>query len=239
MIMATIRLATPRPTTISGLSGNATAVAVSTIGLIAGAASRNARAAAGRHAAADQRAGDRDGPAFAAGQDHPGRGGDGHGQRRMPGQGPGPERRRHEDGDHRGEHDAEDEERYGLDHDRDENRRPGLQAWAGDRVGHRLAEDDQQDQDGRKNLDRTDPIAETPPRGSGLLRWDRIRCTARGVGRLVPAGGLRRHIGHGSDCGRFARRTPGRLSCKSQPLSTDRGGVVRRNPPRRRYERKG
>jgi hypothetical protein len=47
MIIATIRLATPRATTISGSFGNATAVAVNTIGLIAGAASRNANAAAG------------------------------------------------------------------------------------------------------------------------------------------------------------------------------------------------
>lgn len=47
MTMATTRLATARPRTISGLLGNATAVAVSTIGLMAGAASRNARAAAG------------------------------------------------------------------------------------------------------------------------------------------------------------------------------------------------
>jgi hypothetical protein len=44
---ATTRLATPRATTISGRPGNATAVAVNTIGLIAGAASRNANAAAG------------------------------------------------------------------------------------------------------------------------------------------------------------------------------------------------
>jgi dienelactone hydrolase len=44
---ATIRLATNRASTISGLPGNATAVAVSTIGLIAGADSRNVSAAAG------------------------------------------------------------------------------------------------------------------------------------------------------------------------------------------------
>src|SRR6185312_12174868 len=44
---ATTRLAAPRPITIAGLPGKATAVAVSTIGLIAGAASRNAIAAAG------------------------------------------------------------------------------------------------------------------------------------------------------------------------------------------------
>src|SRR4051812_35424322 len=44
---ATTRLAAPRATTISGCFGNAIAVAVSTIGLIAGAASRKARAAAG------------------------------------------------------------------------------------------------------------------------------------------------------------------------------------------------
>lgn len=44
---ATSRLPTNRASTISGLRGNATAVAVSTIGLIAGAESRNAIAAAG------------------------------------------------------------------------------------------------------------------------------------------------------------------------------------------------
>src|SRR5262249_1179638 len=44
---AVIRLATARATTISGFLGKATAVAVGTIGLIAGEASRNASAAAG------------------------------------------------------------------------------------------------------------------------------------------------------------------------------------------------
>jgi hypothetical protein len=40
-------LATPRPTTIIGCPGNANAVAVNTIGLIAGADNKNANAAAG------------------------------------------------------------------------------------------------------------------------------------------------------------------------------------------------
>lgn len=47
MIMATARLASARASTIPGLPGKATAVAVSTTGLTAGAASRKARAAAG------------------------------------------------------------------------------------------------------------------------------------------------------------------------------------------------
>src|SRR5256884_7481024 len=47
MAHATMRLAANRARTIRGLRGNATAVAVSTIGLIAGADSRNANAAAG------------------------------------------------------------------------------------------------------------------------------------------------------------------------------------------------
>jgi hypothetical protein len=47
MTMAISRLPTARSTTICGWPGKATAVAVSTIGLTAGAASRNASAAAG------------------------------------------------------------------------------------------------------------------------------------------------------------------------------------------------
>src|SRR5690242_6584432 len=47
MIDAVISAATPRPRTIAGLFGNATAVAVSTTGFNAGEASRNASAAAG------------------------------------------------------------------------------------------------------------------------------------------------------------------------------------------------
>ncbi len=47
MVQAATMLATPLATTIIGLPGNATAVAVRTMGLIAGAASRNANAAAG------------------------------------------------------------------------------------------------------------------------------------------------------------------------------------------------
>src|SRR5262249_2434270 len=46
-MIAAARLATKRAATISGRPGNATAVAISTTGLIAGAASRNVSAAAG------------------------------------------------------------------------------------------------------------------------------------------------------------------------------------------------
>ena len=98
--VAAIRLARNRARTTSGRPGKATAVATSTTGLIAGADSRNASAAAAGAPRATSRPGDRHRPALAARQRHPGRRRGRHGQRRAAGAGawagdrPGRRRRR-------------------------------------------------------------------------------------------------------------------------------------------------
>ncbi len=166
MTMATIRLATPRPTTISGLFGNATAVAVSTIGLIAGAASRNASAAAGVTPRRISEPGDRHRSALAAGQHHARAAGHRHRERGVPGQRPGPERPGHVHRDDRGQRDAEDQERHRLHHHGHEDGGPGLQARAGDGPGDGVAEDDQEDQEDGEDLDRADAAAEDAAPGS-------------------------------------------------------------------------
>src|SRR5581483_2748020 len=94
--------ASSRPTTIAGLPGNATAVATRTIGLMAGADSRKANAAAGVTPLDTGRAG---------------RGRGGHREHRAPGQQPREQTGRHEGGDRRTYGDPQYQERYGLHRD--------------------------------------------------------------------------------------------------------------------------
>ena len=158
---ATTRLATPRATTISRSFGKATAVAVSTIGLIAGAASRNASAAAGVTPRRISEPAIGTLPHSQPGSTTPATLATGTASAGMPGQRPGPERAGHEHRDDRGQHHAEDQERHRLHEHRDEHRGPGLQPGTGDQRGERVAEHHEQHQHDREDLDGSDGPART------------------------------------------------------------------------------
>ena len=131
--------ATKRAATTSGWPGKATAVATSTTGLIAGADSMKANAAAGATPRAVSRPAIGTEPHSQPGSATPAKPGDRNGKDGALGQVVGQPPRRHERRDRAADGHAEHQERQRLHGDRHEHRRPHLQRRVVEQACHRRA----------------------------------------------------------------------------------------------------
>ena len=145
--------------TMFGSLVNATAVAISTIGLIAGADSMNASDADGRTPRSISRLEIGTDPHSQPGSAAPHTLATGTARAALLGMIRVKNAAGHERGDRPGHHDAEHQERGGLHTDGDEDRRPALHDGMPEERLQRPAKDDGQQQDRAEDLQRTWPVA--------------------------------------------------------------------------------